>query len=37
LEEEKESVRNNRMKVVVTDYDYPFLDLERKVLEEIDP
>ncbi|TES85736.1 MAG: C-terminal binding protein, partial [Candidatus Aminicenantes bacterium] len=27
----------NRMKVVVTDYDYPSLDLERKVLEEIDP
>jgi len=25
------------MKVVVTDYDYPSLDLERKVLEEIDP
>ena len=28
---------NKRMKVVVTDYDYPSLDLERKVLEEIDP
>lgn len=28
---------NNRMKVVVTDYDYPSLDLERKVLAEIDP
>ena len=28
---------NSRMKVVVTDYDYPSLDLERKVLEEIDP
>ncbi len=28
---------NNRMKVVVTDYDYPSLDLERKVLEEINP
>lgn len=27
----------NRMKVVVTDYDYSSLDLERKVLEEIDP
>jgi D-3-phosphoglycerate dehydrogenase len=37
LKEEKESVKNNRMKVVVTDYDYPSLDLERKVLEEIEP
>lgn len=27
----------NRMKVVVTDYDYPSLDLERKVLAAIDP
>lgn len=27
---------NKRMKVVMTDYDYPSLNLERKVLEEID-